>query len=220
MPAKPTKKRTEPKATTAAATAKSKPGRPSIATLAAELDSLRAEMAQLRARLEIVENRPAGAGAPAPAPAVIVAPVATPVASAPAKAPAADNPDPMTEVHELLRQAFALALMPLPDDPDEADAVFERFSGLMHSSRRGTPLLNNSLRNYTWGQLRKNALIYLNDDADPGSYAVDRSEPEVVAPRTERVKFFLKARTRMPTPVTFRRDQGEGRAWRIEASSL
>ncbi len=108
----------------------------------------------------------------------------------------------------------------MPSDPDEADTLFDRFAVLMHSERKGTPLLDRNLRNYTWMQLRKNVLIYLKDPNDAGSFTVTRREPLKFGPREERARFFLKASTRMPTPISFRKDVEDSDRWRIEVSSL
>ena len=186
--------------------------RRTVASVGAELDELKAEVEQLKSLL--AELSSSGAGVVAATAAAATA-AATP---APAPAPPAK---PMDAVHSLLREVFALAKTPMDEeDLDERDAMFERFVALVHSDRKGTSMLDQSLRNYTWAQLRKKADIYLNEDGDVGSYTITRQSPEAIGKRTPRVKLFLRARTRMPTPITLRRDDREAGAWRIEASSL
>ncbi len=183
-----------------------------------ELAALREELAALRARVDVLEGKQPGPKAAAvPAAAAATAVAATP---APSGKPAAPETDPEAALRSLVAAAFALALEPIPDDPDEADAQFARFAALMHSERRGTPLLEQSLRNYTWRQLRRNANIYLNEAQDPASFESARMVPTAVTLKTERAKLFLRARTRMPTPISLRRDASEHGAWRIESSSL
>ncbi len=191
--------------------------RQTVATLAAELAELRGEVDTLRerlAKLEAAPAKPAMSAAPVAA-AATSAPVA---ASKPRRAPPPDNTE--LALKALLTDALALALEPMPEDPDDADRLFERFASLCHSSRCGTPMLDTSLRTYTWRQLRKNVGIYLREERDAASFEVLRTEPRKMATKSDRIKFFLRARTRMPTPITFRRDAELEGDWRIEVSSL
>ena len=185
---------------------KASSGRKTVASLSVEVEALRAEVAELR---QMVEGRTEASGGQSVGEAVHV--VATPVAPA---------PKPIDAIRGLLTQAFTLALTPIPADPDEAEELFMRFAGLMHSDRRGTPLLNQSLKNYTWRQFRNNAAVYLNEDADPSSFIIHRTNPDPLYEAAERVKVFVRARTRMPPPVNFKRDTRDGGQWRIESSSL
>ena len=195
---------------------KSGGGKRTVASVAVELDALKAEVDALRA---IVATLNSGGVVHSGGVDVDVTPNSAPVVE-PAPAPA-EPEDPMAAVHGVLRQLFSLAKEPLDDeDVEEHDAMFERFIALIHSERKGTAMLDQSLRNYTWSQLRKKADIYLDDDGDVGSYTITRSSPESVGKRTSRVKLFLRARTRMPTPITLRRDDKDGDRWRIESSSL
>ncbi len=127
---------------------------------------------------------------------------------------------PMAEAHELLCEVFQLVLEDVPADPDEADAQFDRFKALSHSNRRGSPLLDQSLRAYTWAQLRRNVRSYLTDPNDVGTYQVSRTQPEKPIKGEERMKVFLHAPRRMPAPITLRRDGEAGGRWRVEVSSL
>ncbi|MCO4763834.1 MAG: hypothetical protein KC502_20140 [Myxococcales bacterium] len=189
-----------------------------VESLGAEVDELRRMVTELSARLDGATGKakPPISKAKAAAPAAAAAAV-TVAATTPTGAP---EDDPIRAMRSVLTAAFEQALAPIPDDPDEADAHFARFVKLIHSSRCGTPLLEQSLRNYTWRQLRRNAPIYLDDNQAPGSFECKRITPDNITARTEQAKFFLLARTRMPTPITFRRDSADGGAWRIEASSL
>ena len=206
MPARP--KKSPSKSTSAPGASK----RPTVATLAAEVAELRTLVQELQSRLGGLER---GATARASA-GVAVATVA--VAARPA--PTVSKDDVELSLRELLTSALKLALEPAPEDPELADEQFERFSALCHSSRRGTPMLNSSLRTYTWHQMRKNAAIYLQQGDDPGSFEVTRCDPRKLTGNVARVKFFVRARTRMPTPITFARDDDANGSWRIEASSL
>lgn len=183
-------------------------GRATVASLAADLEALRGRVAVLEAAL-------AATGATTSA-AVAAAPETAP---APAPTPKTDH-DPQGSAQRLLRDVLAIALEPEPDDADALELQFVRFLDYVHSTRKGTPILENSLREYTWRQLRRNAPIYLRDPEDAGSFDVTRQDPATIDRRTDTVKFFLRATSRMPTPITFRRDDADGGAWRIEASSL
>ena len=209
----------------AAKTSKSKnssaKSRKTVASLSKELDALRAEVETLKAAVADLQSQgkqslsDVAAGAAALAAAVDVA-----TSKAAAPKPVAPKADPMAEVHSLLQQVFKLALTPQPEDPEERDLLFARFAQLVHSDRRGSAILDQSLRSYTWTQLRNKADIYLKDTADVGSYTITRSAPAELDRRASRIKLFLKARTRMPTPISLRRDARAEDAWRIESSSL
>jgi hypothetical protein len=174
-----------------------------------ELEQLRKQVTVLTKRLAAFEARLDST----PATAV----------SGPGNAPTASRTaqdDPVIKLQQLLSTALGLACEPMPSDPDEADTLFDQFAVLMHSERKGTPLLDHNLRHYTWMQLRKNVLIYLKDPNDADSFTVTRREPLKFGPREEKARFFLKASTRMPTPISFRKDVEDSDRWRIEVSSL
>ena len=192
-------------------TGKAGKARRTVASLGAELDELRAQMAILQAKVDAMT----GSGEQSAAPTT--ASTTTTSSPKPAQPPAED---PVQGVHRLVEAVFAMAHRPLPDDEEGRDALFEEFKSLIHSDRKGTGLLDQNLRNYTWSQLRKKADIYLEDTSDMGSYTVTRMSPGSVDKNTTRVKLFLKARTRMPTPITLRRDEKDAGQWRVETSSL
>jgi hypothetical protein len=196
--------------------------RPTVASLATELDAVRAELATLK---DIVAGlTAAGAAVAVGGSTAGVARAARALDSAGAstavKTPPDTKEDPMAPVHAILRQVFTLAQEALPVDEEERDEQFARFKKFVHSDRKGTGVLDQSLRNYTWAQLRSKVNIYLDDPDDVGSYTVTRMTPDAVGRQTLRVKLFLKARTRMPTPITLRRDDADSDNWRVEASSL
>lgn len=195
--------------------AKKSSGKQTVATLAATVEELQQRVAALEAAL--AAQSATGATA-----AGAVAAVAASAEEAPAPAPKPRKPDtdPVGGAHRLLRDILKLAMEPEPDDPEEAELLFVRFLDHVHSERKGTPILENSLRQYTWRQLRRNALIYLRDPEDAGSFDVTRQDPAAIGPRTESLKLFLRATSRMPTPITLRRDVAAEDAWRIESSSL
>lgn len=212
MPARPKK------AASKTAKAKTASTRTTVASVAAEVSELRDLVSSLLARVEELERRPAGAAGAATARVAAAVPAAAAVGAS--ATPPSNNEDVELVLRQLLISAIQLAQEPMPDDPEDADRQFERFAALCHSSRTGTPALNSSLRTYTWHQMRKNVAIYLGEADDPGSYEVTRSDPRKITAQSTRVKLFLRARTRMPTPITFRRDNEADGAWRVEASSL
>ncbi len=187
----------------------------------------------LRSRLEFLESRvaaleaalqagttvetasAASAPAPVPAKASAEAPMAS-VSSVAERTPVA----PLAEAQACLAALFALALLPEAIDAEGEDQRFAEFLELIHSERRGTPILDTSLRQYGWRQLRRNAKIYLRDPADPSSFDIARRDPSELLPAHERVKLFVKAATRMPAPITLRRDSACGGSFRVEATSL
>lgn len=202
---------------------KTKPGRRTIASIGDELDHLRDQVAALTEEVAALRGQNSGVAPATTLPVVRAAATATTASTAAAPlAPAtpAANADPIAAVHTLLRTVFAIAQEPLAEDEEERDAQFDRFKLLVHSDRKGTGVLDQSLRNYTWAQLRKKVDIYLDSTADVGSYSVTRMAPDAVGRQTSRVKLFLKAKTRMPTPITLRRDERDGNQWRVESSSL
>lgn len=195
---------------------------------AVTLESLAAEVAALRARVEHLEARaPAG-------PAEIAAPTAAPAQVDAVQAPAATgetaaNPslgarphDPQAEIHALLQVMFTLALHANPEDPDPAvvERDFEQFRALVHHTRKGSPLLNQELFHYKWKPLCKRVKGYLANEADPTTFKVTSTQPDRIDARTESVRVFVRADKRMPPPVLLRRDPDAGNAFRIDQSSL
>jgi len=201
--------------------------------LHSEIEELRARVAQLEAlvaRVEALEARAPGAppggdaaaaaGAAAMAePGGVAADMANLAALPAAKAPT-NGEDPFIAVHEVLRRVLALAARPESDDPEVEEGLFLDFLSMVHAERKGTPMVESSLRQHGWRQLRRNVRIYLRDPEDIGSYDVARRDPVELTPRTERVKLFLRATTRMPAPIGLRRDASCGNEWRVETTSL
>lgn len=195
--------------------------RRTVASLAVEIGALRAEVEALRVKLTAlaegqkppVVEAVLGAGATAASPASIHKTADEPKAVKP-------KPSPMVEVRAFVTDVFRLALVPLPDDEEARDELFWRFLSMVHSRRRGSNMLDQNNLSYIWDPLRQRPGIYLDEAENPGSFTVTRTQPAVVNARTERVKLFLQARARMPTPITVRRDPDFGGEWRIEASSL
>lgn len=203
----------------------------------AAADDLRDEVARLQARvaeleglvarveaLEGLARRPAIAPTDSATLAASMAAADSEAAAAAATGPSPAKPvnldDPLVAAHDLLRRVLALASRPESDDPEVEEGLFLDFLGMVHTERKGTPMVESSLRQYGWRQLRRNIRIYLRDPDDVGSYDVARRDPMELTPRTERVKFFLRATTRMPAPIGLRRDASCGNEWRVETTSL
>ena len=138
--------------------------------------------------------------------------------SVPDEAPAnAANSD---AIAALVGRLLAVALALPNASGAELEAGFGRFLSLVHTSRKGTPILDDGLRRYSFHQLIRNAPIYLSDATDPTSFAVARTIPADLASASDEASVFVAASTRMPTPVRLRRDPAAGNRWRIESSSL
>ena len=185
------------------------------------LEQLAAAILALQARVTALETRQ-GAAPAAEAPVVLpaVALPATVTAEAPTPAALPRLDDPVAEIRSVLRAMFDLALGCRDNDPADSEARFEQFKELMHHQRKGSPLLNMELQNYKWRPLVTRARLYLQKADDPASFAIVQMAPEKVDARTDSVRVFLKADKRMPPPVTLRRDDAVGGAFRIETSSL
>jgi hypothetical protein len=197
----------------------------SAPTPAVTLESLAAEVAALRARVEQLEAR---GGEPMPtlaSGAVEALPGEAPAAPtdrAPAPVLGARPHDPHAEIHALLQVMFTLALNADPEDPspERVERDFEQFRALVHSSRKGSPLLNQELFHYKWKPLCKRVKGYLSNHADPNTFQVTSTQPDRIDARTESVRVFVRADKRMPPPVLLRRDPDAGQAFRIDQSSL
>jgi hypothetical protein len=103
---------------------------------------------------------------------------------------------------------------------EESEDAFEAFLALVHLDDSDTGTARQSLRAYTWPQLRKNAASYLQSPNAPGSFRTVRRDPEETDPAGEWAKWFFWSSRRSPAPITFRRDARRGRAWRISQCSL
>jgi len=177
---------------------------------AVTLASLAAQVADLTARLTALEQRVS----PEP-----IAPDAMAGSSAAAiQPPERMAHDPLAEVHTLLHALFAVALAPESDV--EGESRFERFRDLVHSLRKGTPLLDRELNSYKWQPLAGRFAQYLQISGDPASFKIVQMVPDAITEHTESVKVFLKAEKRMPPPLSLRRDDRAGGAFRIDGSSL
>ena len=166
---------------------------PTIQSLAQELADLRARVASLEAQLQAT-----------PRPVVTPAVTATPQ-------------DALEAAKATVAALFAVAINSAALDEE---AAFLAFRDLVHTDRRGTPLLDEELRSYKWRPLQQRHRQYLTQAADPASFVVERAQPESPGVQTEVLKLFLRAEKRMPPPITLRRDAHAGGAWRLEASSL
>ncbi len=190
-----------------------------------QTDAVNTRLAALEARIAALEEAlrnsaigpiDAAPKAEAPPPPKPSAATSEPEASAAFRPPVA----PLAEAQACLAALFALAILPDAADAESEEQRFAEFLELIHSERKGTPILDTSLRQYGWRQIRRNAKIYLRDAADPSSFDIARRDPSELAPVHERVKLFVKAATRMPTPITLRRDSACGGAFRVESTSL
>ena len=141
-----------------------------------------------------------------------------PLAEPGAPPPVAQSPQEALETAKATVTAvFAVALSAGVLADDEA---FLAFRDLVHTDRRGTPLLDEELRSYKWRPLVQRCQQYLAHPTDPASFVVERAQPEAPTAQTDVLKLFLRAANRMPPPITLRRDSHAGGAWRLEASSL
>lgn len=195
-----------------------------VADLRARVTQLEALVARVEA-LEAFEGKTTSSLAPNATAAVepelggVAADMANLVAI-PAPKVASNGEDPFIAVHDLLRRVLSLAARPESDDPEVEEGLFLDFLSMVHTERKGTPMVESSLRQYGWRQLRRNVRIYLRDPDDIGSYDVARRDPMELSPRADRVKLFLRATTRMPAPIGLRRDTSCGNEWRVETTSL
>jgi len=188
-----------------------------VAQAEVTLQSLAAEIAELRARVAQLEGRPAEAAA-----AVAVAET-TAAAIAAEVAPLAAGPDdPKGEIKALLNVMFELALHAEQDDRnvDQVQADFQKFCALVHHTRKGSPLLTQELFHYKWKPLIKRVQGYLSDPADPTTFTITQLAPDRIDARSETVRVFIRADKRMPPPLLLRRDAREDNAFRIDQSSL
>ncbi len=180
------------------------------------LQSLTADVAELRTRVAQLEARLAGGevGVTAAAAEAAVAAVAAPLAARPN--------DPKGEIKALLNVMFELALHADQDDRnvEQVQADFDKFCALVHHTRKGSPLLTQELFHYKWKPLIKRVQGYLSDPADPTSFTITQLAPDRIDARSETVRVFIRADKRMPPPLLLRRDAREDNAFRIDQSSL
>ncbi len=193
-------------------------GGTAVALLAA-LDGLTKAMGELTAEVRALRQagpplpvgRPAGAPAPVAAAPVPAAPAPGEPAAAPAAAvaPGPSAEGTQAEVRAVLQTVFSLALA------GEEDAGFDTFMELMHSANRATPIARKRLKSQEWNGVLRSFGSYLAQATDPSSFEVTRWVPEEPESDEREVKAFLHHDTRMPVPVTLRRDEEAGGALRI-----
>ena len=102
---------------------------------------------------------------------------------------------------------------------EETEIAWRELTALTHPKEMEAPRALDSLKAFSWKQLRKNAQCYLKGDAIE-SFVVSRTDPGDLTGKEERVKVFLQATGRSPAPVTLRRDESSGGAWRLGQISL
>jgi len=118
------------------------------------------------------------------------------------------------EAHELLERLFELALA------EDEESAFLSFLTLNHSSSKSTPHALKRLRLHEWSSLRRNAHHYLSNPDAPASFEPTRWVPEEPGPDERDVKVFLRHHTRLPVPVTLRRDIAADAALRVLTLSM
>ena len=122
-------------------------------------------------------------------------------------------PAPGSDLRATLRRMFEAAMVP------DKETAWRELTALTHPRELVAPRAIDSLKAFSWKQLRKNAERYLDGGAID-SFVVQRTDPAVVTGAEERVKVFLKADGRSPAPVTLRRDGEAAGAWRLGQVSL
>ncbi|MSP90463.1 MAG: hypothetical protein EXR79_01435 [Myxococcales bacterium] len=194
-----------------------------VGSLVAALRSLEARVAALEAAAGVARAS-AAVAAPVPTaaaePLTVAAAGEAPTQAAGPYAPPGRSADPMADVRAVLRAMFDLALHTTITDSANLEQSFEQFKELVHSERKGSPLLNQELLRYKFFPLCERARSYLARADDPASFEIDKTTPDRVDGNTFAVRVFLKADRRMPPPIALKRDERVGGAFRIENSSL
>ncbi len=124
-------------------------------------------------------------------------------------------PGPDADFRESIRGLFHLAL----ETPSDREHLGEALRRMMHSQAITGPISLESLLRFGWLRFTKYSLQYLETPTEPASFHVLRTEPSDLSEAKE-VKAFLEAAGRGPVPITLRRDESFGKAWRIHAFSL
>lgn len=177
-----------------------------------------------------VEAAPAAAEAVVDEPVTAAPPPAAPVTHPPA--PAATQvsaeggvdvlvddhvvsgiPGPGADMGATLTRMFQAALL------EDSDVVWRELTALTHPRELVAPRALDSLKAFSWKQMRKNASTYLTG-GKADTFSVVRTDPAELSGKEERVKVFLHSEGRSPAPVTLRRDQEAGGAWRLGQVSL
>ena len=138
----------------------SSPEAAAVGSLVASLRALEARVAALEAAASVaaVPVAAVAPSAPDPVPVGPALPAVEAVADSPSPyAPPARGTDPMADVRAVLRAMFDLALHTTITDSDSFEQSFEQFKELVHSERKGSPLLNQELRRYKFFPLCERA---------------------------------------------------------------
>lgn len=181
----------------------------------AVVTSLQAQVAELSVRVTRLEALLAGTARSGDVSG------AAPVESAPAPVAAMSSTlGPLESAHQVVTAVLTAALAGVDAEDEMAQAALEAFGLLVHSDRRGTPLLDEEVRVYKWRPLVAHVHQYLSKPGDPTSFEIVRTQPSEITAKIDQVRLYLRAEKRMPPPLTLRRDAQAGGAWRIESSSL
>ena len=113
----------------------------------------------------------------------------------------------------LLARMFEAALQ------EDTEAAWLELTALTHPKELFAPRALDSLKAFSWKQMRKNAPAYLNGST-ASSFSIARTDPAEPRGDELRMKVFLNATGRSPAPVTLIRDEAAGGAWRLGQVSL
>ena len=113
----------------------------------------------------------------------------------------------------LLARMFQAALQ------EDAEASWLELTALTHPKELFAPRALDSLKAFSWKQMRKNAAAYLSKGT-ADSFSIARTDPTELKGDEQRMKVFLNASGRSPAPVTLIRDSDAGGAWRLGQVSL
>jgi hypothetical protein len=173
---------------------------------------------------------PAPVALPEPA-AAAASPVPVPTASVPAPTAAATAatsgdvevvvddhvvsgiPGAGADIRATLSRMFQAALV------KDQEVAWRELTALTHPREMAAPRALDGLKAFSWKQLRKNAASYLSE-GKTDSFSVVRTDPGELSGDEERVKVFLQSTGRSPAPVTLRRDDSSGGAWRLGQVSI
>ena len=122
-------------------------------------------------------------------------------------------PGPGADMRATLTRMFQAALL------DDSDVVWRELTALTHPRELVAPRALDSLKAFSWKQMRKNATTYLTG-GKADTFSVVRTNPTELSGTEDRVKVFLHSQGRSPAPVTLRRDEVAGGAWRLGQVSL
>ncbi|MGB0589549.1 MAG: hypothetical protein ACPGU1_07720 [Myxococcota bacterium] len=113
----------------------------------------------------------------------------------------------------LLARMFEAALQ------EDTETAWLELTALTHPKELFAPRALDSLKAFSWKQMRKNAMAYLNG-TEASSFSIARTDPAEPRGDELRMKVFLNATGRSPAPVTLIRDEAAGGAWRLGQVSL